>query len=85
MSHVVSIGNAFDGLCLVGPFNDNEDAQEYGDTLRNVEWAVIELDCPPWTPRDETPQEDPACTCANPNCSTSQFVDSVLRSSYCSS
>jgi hypothetical protein len=45
--YVVSIGNAFDGLHLVGPFDDNEEAQEYGDTLRNVEWAVVELGCPP--------------------------------------
>lgn len=41
---VVVGGNAFDGLVLYGPFDDQESAREFAeDELRHTEWHVVEL------------------------------------------
>lgn len=42
--YVVSIGNAYDGLQLVGPFETGEAASEYADSLSCCdEWHIVPL------------------------------------------
>ena len=43
--YIVSVGNAFDGLSFIGPFDDGEEANEYADRyLTGLEWFVIRLE-----------------------------------------
>lgn len=44
---VVVIGNVFDGLDLIGPFDEMDEAQDYGDASRHDEWTAVELVAPP--------------------------------------
>lgn len=47
---VIVYGNPFDGLAIVGPFEDTEEANHYGEMeLRNFEYWVIAVE----TPEDE--------------------------------
>ncbi len=43
--YVVTIGNPFDGMRLVGPFDDGEAANEYADNHQD-DWWVVKLDAP---------------------------------------
>lgn len=45
---VVSIGNAFDGLSLYGPFESREDAEEYGEQefAHKTDWVVVNVEIP---------------------------------------
>lgn len=54
---VVALGNAFDGLSLVGPFPDRETALLYceGD---DTDWHIIEMDPPPAEFSGEEDDED---------------------------
>ena len=42
---VVSLGNAFDGLTLVGPFKTFDDAIQFVDML-NEPWNIIKVEKP---------------------------------------
>lgn len=43
---VISIGNAFDGLRLFGPFDDMEIAYQYADENRLEEWHCVLIETP---------------------------------------
>lgn len=44
---IIMVGNVVDGLNFIGPFDDGETANEYGqDRLRHCEYWVVSLDCP---------------------------------------
>lgn len=79
--YVVSIGNPYDGISLVGPFDTTEEANEYADGL-NDEWHVMELTPPPiddnegWLGVDEDEHACPFCT--DNECRTGAFVNSVV-------
>ena len=48
---VIAVGNAFDGLQLVGPFSDPEEAGDYAQLFhRHDVWEIIQL-CEPETER----------------------------------
>jgi len=83
--YVVSIGNAFDGLSLVGPFEDEIDANDYADGL-NDEWHIMELTDPP-LPDDVdievllADEEEYTCPfCGANECRTGEFVNAVVGS-----
>lgn len=44
--HGVAVGNIFDGLTFYGPFDDIEDAMEWGESNNNAEWNVFTLNNP---------------------------------------
>ena len=41
---IVIIGTIFDGYSFVGPFDDMEDAFEWGELHNEKEWMVATLD-----------------------------------------
>ena len=53
--YVVATGNAFDGVTLTGPFDDNESAIEYAEFYTLTDWHVVELESPGsgWRDSDE--------------------------------
>ena len=47
MNHIIAIGNPFDGLVLVGPFESGEAANDYGDDCcQKEEWHAVEVEQP---------------------------------------
>lgn len=44
--YIVAVGNAFDGMRMVGPFDDMYSAQEYAEGLNGEQWNIIPLDKP---------------------------------------
>lgn len=46
--HVLAIGNPFDGMSVLGPFEDSEQASAYAEQYRLDEWWTIEVDEPNW-------------------------------------
>jgi hypothetical protein len=42
-THVVAVGNAFDGTTLHGPFPSSEDAVSFGEGTKEKDWHVIQL------------------------------------------
>ena len=49
----IAIGNPFDGLRLVGPFEDDIEAIRYADTEESRPWVVVEIE----EPCEEAPRE----------------------------
>jgi hypothetical protein len=46
-NYVVAVGNAFDGLTLYGPFNDEGEALRFAeDEISAAEWNVVLLNEP---------------------------------------
>ena len=47
---VLAVGNTGDGITLIGPFDESEDATDYAEMhLRNEDWVIMEL----WTVKEE--------------------------------
>ncbi len=45
--YVIAVGNPFDGMELIGPFDYNEFAHDYAVMfLRNVDWWTMKLVAP---------------------------------------
>ena len=42
-SFVVSLGNAFDGVALFGPFDSAESAADYAEATFDDEWHLVHL------------------------------------------
>lgn len=47
---ILSIGNVFDGLRLIGPFDHVEAAIQYAEQNRLEEWGCVELEPPDKSP-----------------------------------
>lgn len=43
---IVANGNPFDGLALVGPFDDGEQAGEYAERHFDGEWWIVPVEPP---------------------------------------
>jgi hypothetical protein len=43
---IIIVGNLFDGIYHVGPFDDHEDAIEWADANCKGEWLVATLEAP---------------------------------------
>lgn len=42
--YVVAFGNAFDGIVLIGPFNDHDTAVMYAENeSSNEDWTIVKL------------------------------------------
>jgi hypothetical protein len=47
MKYVIAVGNAFDGIRLIGPFKDAQSANEYAEMfIHSDTWVVMRLDKP---------------------------------------
>lgn len=47
-SHVVAVGDAFNGISLIGPFYDTEVANDYAENNHpGDDWHIVVLDPPP--------------------------------------
>jgi hypothetical protein len=44
--YVVVVGNPFDGMAIHGPFDEIEDANQYGEYTNEDYWWVLELVTP---------------------------------------
>lgn len=44
--HVILAGNVIDGLEVIGPFDDAEEAIQYGDDHVDPDWVVADLQAP---------------------------------------
>ena len=55
---VLAIGNAFDGLRLVGPFDGTEYAVAYAETYeKNETWEIVTVESPD-VPSNEAPESE---------------------------
>lgn len=44
---MLAVGNAFDGIRLIGPFEDSESAATYAeDHFESQDWCLVECEAP---------------------------------------
>lgn len=46
MKHALAYGNPQDGFEFIGPFDDPQDAIDYGEQTREADWHVVKLVAP---------------------------------------
>ncbi len=59
---VIVAGNVIDGVALIGPFDDGEEANFYGDMHVQAEWVVATLEAPVVEPGTDAEVAQPEST-----------------------